>query len=284
MTAATKSIQVRKNTGELVAFDIQKLKDALRRSGAGEDEIEAVALQIQSSLHEGITTKIIFEQAYSILRKLSNRSAGRFKLKKALFEMGPSGFPFETFVSKIIETEGYKVQTGQIIKGRCVQHEVDVVAIQPGKVIMAECKFHQSESVKSDVKISLYVHSRFQDIGNKLQEDPAYNGMHFQPMLITNTRFTEDAVQFAECSGLKLLSWDYPNGDGLKDRIDRLHMYPVTVLKSLNRQELVELMNKGIVLCSDVIRHAEILDFMHITHRRMKIIEQEVLALISDKH
>lgn len=280
MTAANGEIRVRKNTGELVTFDLQKLKEALRRSGAGEIEIETVALQVQSSIYEGITTKRIFELAYSLLRKLSNKSAGRYKLKKALFELGPSGFPFETFVSRIIETEGYTVKTGQFIAGKCVQHEVDVVAIKPGTMLMAECKFHQSEGIKSDVKISLYVHSRFQDIGNKLQEDPAFRGIRFQPMLITNTRFTDDAIQFGECSGLRLLSWDYPEGNGLKDRIDRLHLYPVTVLKSLNRQETIALMEKGTVLCKDIAEHPELLANLGLPQKRINNVIHEAEALM----
>jgi len=284
MAEAKSVIQVRKNNGELVPFEIIKLKEALRRSGAAEIEIEAIALQVQSSLYEGIKTKKIFELAYSLLGKLSNRSAGRFKLKRALFELGPSGFPFEQFVGKIIENEGYTVQTGQFIQGRCVRHEVDVVASKPGKVIMAECKFHQSEGIKSDVKISLYVHSRFQDIGYKIQEDSSYKNVHFQPMLVTNTRFTDDAVQFAECSGLKLLSWDYPSGNGLKDKIDRLHFYPVTVLKSLNRQEVLGLLDKGIVLCSDIVKHPELLDGLHVPDQRIKTIRQEAQTLVSENY
>ncbi|MFH0761739.1 MAG: ATP cone domain-containing protein [Bacteroidota bacterium] len=280
MAEAKSVIQVRKNNGELVPFDVIKLKEALRRSGAGEIEIEAVALQVQSSLYEGIKTKKIFELAYSLLGKLSHRSAGRFKLKRALFELGPSGFPFEQFVARIIETEGYSVLTGQIIQGRCVQHEVDVVASKPGKVIMAECKFHQSEGVKSDVKISLYVNSRFIDIKQKFLKKEENRNIAFQPMLVTNTRFTDDAIQFGECSGLRLVSWDYPVGNGLKEWIDRLHFYPITVLMSLNRQERVGLMEKGIVLCKDIVNNPDLLTDLHLPQDRFKNITHEAQALV----
>ncbi len=273
-------VQVRKNTGELVPFDPMKLKEALRSSGASDNEIDAVIGQVLPSMYDGITTKKIFHLAYGLLRKMSSRSAGRYKLKKALMEMGNTGFPFEQFVARLLESEGYTTQTGQIIQGRCVQHEVDVIARKNGRLVMAECKYHQTEGIKSDVKISLYVHSRFLDIRQKLMEDPGNQSLSFQPMLVTNTRFTEDAIQFGECSGLDLLSWDYPQGHGLKDRIDRTGFFPVTVLKSLTRQEKMALMDKGIVLCREIITKPELLYPLQIPKRRLTCIIQEAQALV----
>ena len=280
MTKTEGPIKVRKNTGELVTFDAHKLAEALRRSGAGEEDIEKVIQQVKSSIYEGITTKKIYQLAYNQLRKLSNRSAGRYKLKKALLEMGPTGFPFELFVGKLIETEGFSVKTGQLIRGRCVQHEVDVVGIKPGEILMAECKFHQSEGVKSDVKISLYVHSRFDDIKFRYEDEHLNQHSRFIPMLVTNTRFTEDARQYGECAGLRLMSRDYPAGHSLKDLIDRTGLYPITVLKSLNKQEAVALMEKGIVLCKEIVDQPEMLNMLRLPYRRFNNVVQEAQALI----
>ena len=43
-------------------------------------------------------------------------------------ELGPSGFPFEKLVGKILEQEGFETRVGVIVQGNCVQHEVDVIA------------------------------------------------------------------------------------------------------------------------------------------------------------
>ena len=82
---------------------------------------------MRDSIFDGISTRKIYQIAYSILYKLSNRAAGRYRLKKALFQLGPSGYPFEQFIAKILEQEGYKTKTGQFIQGKCIKHEVDVV-------------------------------------------------------------------------------------------------------------------------------------------------------------
>ena len=278
--ATSSIIQVRKNNGDLVPFDPDKIAEALRRSGAAESDISTILPKVINASYDGITTRKIFNLAYGLLRKVSNQSAGRFKLKKALLELGTTGFPFEQFFARILESEGFNTRTGEIISGRCVQHEVDVLAEKPGKLIMAECKYHQSEGIKSDVKISLYVHSRFQDIGNRLREDPAFSRIDFQPMLITNTRFTEDAIQFAECSGLNLVSWDYPAGSCLKDRIDRSGFYPISVLKSLTKQEKNTLMDHGVILCRELAQNPDSFNLIQVPGKRMQQVVQEVEALI----
>jgi Holliday junction resolvase-like predicted endonuclease len=271
--------QVRKNDGELVPFDAKKLSEALRRSGASEENIRIVDAQVAKVLYDGITTRKIYQLAYSILRKVSDHSAGRFRLKKALLKLGPSGYPFEHFVAKLFEAEGYTTQTGQIIEGKCVKHEVDVVAKKENKVVMVECKFHRSEGAKSDVKISLYVRSRFTDILNKRQELISNQNIHFQPMLITNTRFTEDAIQYGSCSGMKLISWDYPAGNALKEWIDRAKLFPITVLKSLTQKEIEYLLNQGIVLCSQIIQDTDSLVALNIPASRLKSLIKEAKAL-----
>lgn len=274
-------MQVKKNTGELVPFDPEKLKNALRRSGAREEDIAGIVENVRASLYEGITTKKIYQIAYRMLHKTSKRAAGRYRLKKALFQLGPSGYPFEHFIARLLEFDGYSTNTGQMVKGKCVEHEVDVVATKEDMVVMAECKFHQTESIKSDVKISLYVHSRFEDIKKEWLKEPGNSQKSFKPILITNTRFTEDALQFGKCAGMKLISWDYPADGCLKDWIDRADFHPITSLKSLRKREVQELTEKGLVLCREIVENPEILTSLIASHQRQKTILKEAKALVS---
>lgn len=263
-------------------FDQGKLQNALRRSGAGENEIAMVIEKVRSSLYDGITTKKIYQIAYGILFKLSHHSAGRYRLKKALFQLGPSGYPFEHFVARLLEFEGYEVSTGQTIQGKCVKHEVDVVARKQDKILMAECKFHQSENIKNDVKVSLYVQARFSDIKEEWVKTPGNQNLIFESLLITNTRFTEDAQQYAKCKNMKLISWDYPTGSGLKDLIDRSGFHPLTSLKSLTKDEKKRLLEKGIVLCREIAENPELLTPLSIPRARHNNLQKELKAMISE--
>src|SRR5690606_16714612 len=118
----------------------------------------------------------------------------------------------------------------------CVKHEVDVIARNKHKTVIIECKFHSLHGKNCDVKVPLYIDSRYRDIKhyNSNRGDKTYFD---EGWVTTNTRFTEDALAYGKCAGLYLLSWDYPKGNGLKDRIDDIGLYPITVSNILTGRE-----------------------------------------------
>ena len=245
---------VTKRTGEKVPFDVQKLIDSLDRSGASETDIEQVVREVGKNMVDGMSTRKVYQLAYSILRKKSKQAAGKYKLKKAIFELGPTGFPFERFVGELLKNQGYQVQVGQVVKGFCVQHEVDVIAEKDDRRYVIECKFHSDLSTKSDVKVSLYFHSRFLDIKKQWEKQSNDHLLFHEGWLVTNTRFTEDALQYGECAGLRMISWDHPQKGSLRERIDISGLHPITALQSLTKREKQMLLEKDVVLCRDLDR------------------------------
>jgi len=244
--------QITKRSGEKAPFDEQKLKRSLERSGAGDQDIQEIIKVVNNRLVDGMSTHKVYQMAYAILRKRSQQVAGKYRLKKAIFELGPTGYPFEKYVGELLKFQGYKVEVGKIVQGHCVQHEVDVVAEKEDKKIMVECKFHSDPSRKCDVKVSLYIHSRFLDVEKEWNKNTALNQRFHQGWIVTNTRFTEDAMQFGKCAGLHLISWDYPTGGSLRDRIDNSGLHPVTALQTLKKNEKQALLQLGIVLSRDI--------------------------------
>jgi hypothetical protein len=271
-------IEIVKSTGEKARFSFDKLKASLRKSGAGEHIVEAIVEKIKQELYPGISTKEIYNRAYSLLRKERGVYASRYKLKKALFELGPTGFPFERFVSHILRHSGYKTRVSEIVQGHCVSHEVDVLAEKNGQVVMVECKFHSDASKKCNVKVPLYIHSRYTDIKTRWNGDgkklPLSAGW-----VVTNTQFTKDAIDYGRCSGLYLLSWDYPGNEALRDRIDRLGLYPLTVTQLLTAKEKGYLLKRDIVLLKELHKDHFLLDHLGISEERKKRILHEVQAL-----
>ncbi len=273
------SIQITKRNGETAPFEEEKLRQALIRSGARPSDLEEALQAVRGVLYDGIDTHKIFQTAYQSLKKRSHHSAGRYRLKKAMMELGPSGYPFEKFVGKLMESQGYQAKVNVMVQGACVSHEVDVVALKDKVQTMIECKYHTDVSIKSDVKVALYIHSRFLDVSNAWaasSEDPE---MKYQGMIVTNTRFSGDATQYAECVGLKLISWDYPRSGSLKDWIDQSGYHPITSLGSLSRPEKVKLLEKGLVLCRDVNRQKELLAEVGISNNKIPKILAEAHAL-----
>jgi len=272
------NINVLKSNGELVPFDEHKLLSALMRSGAGRREAEEVVSIVVSRIHEGTKTKKIYRIAYDILKRKSSYLAGRYRLKKAVFDLGPSGYPFEKYVSKLLESQGYDIEINRIQKGKCVNHELDVVAENDYEKLMIECKFHQDKGRKNDVKIPLYIHSRFLDVKAAWEQNSSKKMIG---MVVTNTRFSGDATDYAKCVGMRLVSWDYPQGNSLRDWVDRSGYHPVTSIRSLSKSVKQMIMQEGIVLCRELLETPEILSKVGLPLPKRTTVIREAEAIVN---
>ena len=279
MKMNTDKISIVKSSGEVVQFSLTKLKKSLKRTGADDEVVASILETVQDELYQGITTKEIYNRAFALLKKKKNVFASKYKLKKAIYELGPTGFPFEHFIGAILKYSGYKVAVGEILQGECVQHEVDIVAHKNNETTVVECKFHSEEGLVCNVKVPLYVHSRYRDVKNHWNTFKKHDTTLTQGWVVTNTRFTKDATEYGNCAGLYLLSWDYPVGNSLKDIIDRLGLYPITVSTLLTNREKQFLLNRDVVLCRELIKDSFYLDHLGVSDTRKKRILAEIQQL-----
>lgn len=269
-----------KSSGEKVKFSLEKLKNSLKYSGADQETINQIVVKVCNELYENISTREIYNRAFALLKKKKSYLASKYKLKKAIYELGPTGFPFERFISAILKYSGYKTEIDEILQGSCVTHEIDVIAHKNNKTTIIECKFHNEEGLNCNVKVPLYINSRYNDVKafwktkNKTKLTKGW--------VVTNTRFSESAIQFGECVNLYLLSWDYPKNDGLKDRIDRLGLYPITVSTLLSNREKQFLLSRDIVLCRELIGDIFYLDHLGISEKRKEKILNEIKMLCNN--
>ena len=274
------NFQVIKSSGEKADFSLSKLRNSLYRSGADELTVDIILNSVRDELYQGISTKQIYNRAFALLKKSKSIYASKYKLKKAIYELGPTGFPFENFIGAMMEYSGYKVEVGKILQGKCVHHEVDVIAIKNKQHIVAECKFHSEKRTTCNVKVPLYINSRYKDIIAQYKDTPL---CPTEGWVVTNTRFTKDAVTYGACAGLYLLSWDYPKDNGLKDRIDRLGLYPITVSTLLTNREKQFLLSREIVLCRQLANDVFYLDHLGISEtRKTKILAEASMLCNSD--
>lgn len=241
-----------KSSGMNEDFEISKLINSLIRSGAPSEVAFEIAKEIEKELPPKARTEEIFRQARKLLRKHNVASGMRYSIKKAIFALGPSGYPFERYFGKIMAHHGYTVETNRIVKGYCVDHEVDVIARTNNAYSVIECKYHSDAGKATDVKIALYVHARFMDI-KKAADMRSEKRMAFHNgWLVTNTRCTIDAIRYAECVGLKIVSWRYPEKNSLERMIEDKRLYPVTILHSVRKNMLDTLFRADIILAQDI--------------------------------
>ncbi len=272
---------ISKADGTKEIFNPERLVVSLERSGAGAYAAQRIAESITNTVAPGTSSKEIYTRAFALLRKEARPVAARYALRRALLELGPSGHPFEDFVSHLFRAEGWQVETRKTIQGKCVPHEVDFYASHPEQntFIAAELKYHNDPGYKTDLKIALYVKSRFDDIFNC---DPSIRACPIdRGLLVTNTKFTSEAIAYAECSGVELLGWGYPVNENLFTHMSRAKVYPITTLTGLSRAEKWLLIEHGVIAVDEVMEDRRRLDVLHLTSERIGEVLAEVEGLLA---
>lgn len=266
---------ITKADGSHEPFDPNKLEQSLTRAGAPKDKRDRVISRILSELKDGMTTAEIYRHAFDVLKEEpTNSIAARYSIKKAVFDLGPSGFPFEQFLAAVLRAHGWQTQTGVTLQGRCAPHEVDVLAQKDGKKIGIEAKFHNDPGGKTDIKDALYVFARYED----LKKAPTESSRVDEGWLVTNTRFTRNALRYGQCSNLTLIAWDYPKRKGLMGMIEEAGVHPLTSLTTLTDEEKRRLMENKVVLCKD-ITSAHLLEEYGVKPSRISSVLAEAKAL-----
>ena len=274
-----KTINIEKFNGEIEEFKVEKLKTSLKRSKASESEINSIVENIMPTIYNGMSSKEIYKEAFSLLKKHNRTSASKYSLKRAIFDLGPTGFPFERLISALLRHKGFETKVGITLQGECVTHEVDVLAEKDGNTYAVECKFHSDPKSVSNVKVPLYINSRFLDIQKFWNKDPEKASHLKQGWLVTNTRFSLDAINYAKCVGLHLLSWDYPENNGLKQNVDQFALYPITTLTTLTKQEKDFLIENDIILTQELFNPSHWLEKVGVSPIRTKRVLTEIRNL-----
>jgi hypothetical protein len=269
---------VTKADGTTEYFKVEKLRRSLRRSGATPREVNEIVAHVVASFRDGMYTQEIYREAFAELRQHQAPAAARYSLRRALFGLGPTGFPFELFLSKLFATDGHQTKTGIIMPGKCADHEIDVAAYKADHSFVGEAKFHARPGIKSDLQVAMYSYARLLDLRDtKICTEDICGVKEF--WLITNTKFTSAAERYAECVGVKLLSWDYPKGNTLHDRIERAGIYPITVMQSLSPAQIETLISRNIILCSDIVSQPHILRHLHLSTKKLEAVVQEAMEI-----
>jgi hypothetical protein len=272
-------MKIVKHSGDIVDFNPEKLKISLLKSGANSNVVNDILKSIRKELYDGIPTKKIYKMAFALLKKEANAHAARYNLRSALQLLGPSGFFFEKYIARIFQAEHFETKLNLTLQGKCVSHEIDVLIKKNNLISMVECKFHAGREAVSDVKVPMYILSRFNDLKDKEYSIFSKKDTISKCWIVTNNRFTSDAIAFAKCSGLNLLSWNYPELNNLKTKNDFDYLYPVTCLTTLSLGEKDKLLILDVLLVKEIVNNSECLEKIGLSPNRIKNVLKEASEL-----
>lgn len=260
-------VNVIKANGEKEEFSEEKLRESIKRAGIPSNIEQEVLLHVKSKLYENIPTSEVYKHITEFLSKKPHLKS-KYSLKQAIMDLGPTGYPFEDYVSEILRAKGYVTQVRSILTGKCVNHEIDVIAQKQGiEKLLIEAKFHNASGIRTDVHVSLYTKARFDDLKEKYKFDRAW--------LFTNTKITADALAYALCVNMGVVSWSYPQNESLRDLIEKYKLYPITILSSLSQTQKQMLFENHIVLVKDICKNKENLDILALQPDKKSKIHKE---------
>lgn len=267
---------ITKLDGEQEEFDPLKLERSLIRAGASQDIADDIVEKVQREIVPGMTTSHIYRHARKMLKRhMDAPVAARYSLRRAVMGLGPSGFPFESLIGEIFKRKGYRVRVGVELMGKCVMHEMDVVAENPTDLILVEAKFHNQQAFKTDVKVPLYVHARFLDLEASNFDGLHKKGQNASCWIMTNTKFTEAAITYGECVGITLVSWTYPDEGNIQDMVEELGVHPLTCLTTLSQKEKTLLLEQGALLCNEVVANPRALHSIGFSNAKIDRVLEE---------
>ena len=243
-----------KTDGTTEPFSPSKLCLSIRKSGAPREVADAACKTVESKVSPNDSTNSIYRKALKYLVKESPDVAARYSLHHALEMLGPAGFIFEQYFETVLQAYGFTTKRDVILQGSCVTHEIDVIAEVGSKRFLVEAKYHNVPGLKTHVDVIMYADARLVDI---VKNEPDKNKSKFEygMWVVTNTKFTDAAIQYAKCRGIRLTGWNHPRGESMEDIIAALQRdgsdFAQATLKTLNEKS-----PRGMVVALKLLRLA----------------------------
>lgn len=261
-------------SGEKEPFSDNKIYMASRKSGLDQKSALEIIGKIRMEAYPGIRTSEIAAKIAALLSGTSPKAAIRFSLKEAMRRLGPAGFTFEKYIAAIFYKNGYKVSLNRQIMGksRC-RYEIDFIAEKDDLVYVGECKYHNMPGERVDLKTALANHARFEDI----DKSPFLEGKKLRSILVTNTKFSKEALKYSKFAKVELLGWKYPGAKGLEYYIEKERLYPITILPSLKGYLTDIFAKEGLMLVKSLVDISP-----EIVSRKLNVKKEEVEALIGE--
>jgi len=236
--------------GEREPFSVTKVYNSALRVGASRSLAKDIAQKTQSQVYDGIKTSAIFSQVKAQLNKGFPQAALKFNLKKAMVKLGPTGFPFEKYMAEVLRCNGFVVKINQYVKGLCCSsYEIDFLANKKNLLYVGECKFRNIAQGKVHMETALANYARFLDIKN----GGALKETEIKSLIVTNAKFTSQAIRYCHCCGVNLLGWKYPKNGSLERLIDGQKLYPLTILPAFSSRFYNAFLPQGIVLVKSLL-------------------------------
>ncbi len=241
--------------------------------GANREVAFQVAQEVEKRLYENITTQKILQIIFALMRKHKPAVKHLFDLKEgiSLMEAKPE---FEVFVRVLLAYSGFQVKPNTILRGLCGEHEVDALATKDGLTHLVEAKHHNNYHALTGLDESRIARAIIEDVTEGYTNGATEIKID-RAMIVSNTKYSDHAINYGRCRGILQVGWSSPEGFGLRDIIEKNKLYPLSCLRGVSKEARLRLVDAGIVLIKQLLEQ----DSRYL-ERRMGLPHETVLSLI----
>ena len=245
------SVFLTKADGSTQLFDKAKVVKTCLRIGADRQIAVQIADEVDSLVYDGIPTHKVLQITLKLLREHKPTIRHFLDLKKGLSVMN-SKPEFEKFVQILLIHHGFEVGPSQIIKGKCIGHEVDAVAKKDGVAYFVEAKHHSNYHTPTGLDESRIARAVLEDAAEGFLRGKS-NLKIDRAMIVTNTRYSEHAKRYGKCRNILQIGWNSPKKFSLQSMIEQKKVYPISCIRGLSNQTRIKLVNSGVVLIKQLV-------------------------------
>ncbi len=251
-------LKVTKSDGKKERFDWEKYHHSLKQAELNSKFIPQLTNYLKSHLYNEIPTREVYETTKKFLQQLPQKKPFYlYQLREAIATL--DSIAFEKYISQLLAAHGYTTKWNVLVAGQCIEHQVDVIAEKDNHLIMVECKHHRNYHRDSGLGKVMELYARLRDV-NQLRgaltyttEEPVSRYHFDQAWLITNTKLSYHAIQYANCKRLTLTAWRFGHLLSLEHMSQNVHLYPLTIL-GISTQESAALVPLNIITTHDILQ------------------------------
>jgi len=267
------AVYVTKADGSKQLFDREKIVQTCQRIGANPKVAVQVAQEIENNIYEGITTREVLQTIFKLVGQHKPAVKHLFDLKQGISLMEPKP-EFEVFVRVLLAHNGFQVKPNAILRGLCGEHEVDAIATKDGLTYLVEAKHHSNYHALTGLDESRIARAIIEDVTDGYTNGGAEIRID-RAMIVTNTRYSEHAVNYGRCRGILQVGWASPEGLGLRDMVEKHKLVPLSCLRGISTDTRLRLVEAGIVLIKQLLEQDS-----YYLERRIGLSHKTVLSII----
>lgn len=230
---STSGMHIEDPFGNEKEYSPEKIIDSVKRAGFSQGAAEEIEEQVRERVEDGIESQDLYAIVYDVMTDFDETLALRYRLRESIGSLRPQYHEFEKYMCKVLQLEGYEAEWSPrpLPQGACSEHEIDVLAEQDGATYAVECKHHFHYHRLTGLGVPMIQWAVLDDL-QAGHDAGMQHAIDVDKMwVIVNTKLSQHAKDYAECKGIRMTAWNYPEGESLRNIVEEHKAYPITILR-----------------------------------------------------